>query len=436
MPISWLGGGGKRSGGRSGSRPKGKFGLAVETTITGDFPSGTAGYFTDPEVTWTIDANHGHVGQFVKGANWERYKTAVLALGATPADIIEDATYISFTATSIAPFLSLFDIVFANPFTDPRWPGLTPKFIKSVKDIAAASGRSRRPSLTSRPPHFVFLGWKDDLPTGELWSSQWNDYYNGFKDADMFMLGTGPNGYGCLHVDADEGNPWPGGPFCLPSGEPRPATGDHNWFLDYTKTGFAETAARIARRQWDTYFNASSTGEPPDAFRVEDILPHFNPRGTATNRPTFDPAFWESRADGIFGAYRAAFRKHPTAKYLWNSIGRLTGPGGDPTDPVRHLMPSAKNVYYNYQFGSPLAWSYVIEDCEIAARQNRILSLGNEIIDASFLPMFDDNDHPDWWDLMIRMRALDWEENVYLSMASVNTGARLFWHPAMRDITF
>lgn len=434
MPIPGLHSGG--SGSSYIGRDKGHFGLAVETTITGDFPSGTEGVFSDPEVTWTADNSHQHVGQFVKGANWQKYKTAVLAMGATPTDIVEDATTIYFRNTALVPFLSLFDIVYANCFTSPNWPGITPKFIKSVKDMAAASKRKRRPGLAERPPHFVFQGWKDDLPTGELWSSQWNHYYNGFRDANMFMLGTGPNGYGCNHVDADEANPWPGGPYCLPGGEPRPASGDHNWFLDYTKTGFAETAARLARQQWDTYFNASSDGEPIDAFRVEDILPFFNPRGTATNRPTFDPAFWESKADGIFGAYQAAFKDHPTAQYLWNSIGRLTGPGGDPTDPVRHLMPSAKNCYYNYQFSSALAWNYVIEDCEIAARNRRILSLGNEIIHSSFLPMFDDNDHPDWWKIMASMRAFDWEENVYISMASVNTGARLFWHPAMRDITY
>ena len=274
------------------------------------------------------------------------------------------------------------------------------------------------------------------MPTGLVQSSLWNHYYTAFRDAGYVMAGTGPNVHGCSHVDVDEGAVWTGGPFCLPGGEPRPATGAHNWLLDYAKPGFPEFAAKLARRQYDDWWTKGGAGSAPvDGFIPHDVVWYPNPgRGTYTNKPAIDNAVWEKASERIFAEHQKAFAGLGQVENLWTGLGRLVGPTGDPNDPGNRIVKGCKGVHYNFMFSAAHGLSKVVSDVKAAARAGAVCALGNEFIDASFLPMFTEDGHQDWWELLKQARLVDWELNTYVSMKSVNTGARLFWHPAFRPV--
>lgn len=421
----------RRPSGGVGKRV-GRFGLAVEVTLVGTLPSGTPGEFTDPTVDWLEDNTLTISGSFNKGVNWQMYKDAVIALGASGGDIIEDATTINFRNTALARFCSLFDIVVFDPVTPSSvWPGVTPKFIGKVKSFVNQAREKRR---NLERCHCLFFPWKDDMPTGLVQSSLWNYYYTALRDQGMIMVGTGPNANGCNHVDKDEAAPWPGGPYCLPGGEPRPATGDHNWLLDYRTAGFADLVATLSRTQYDTFWNAGGAGASPiDGYMVHDVLWYPNPAiSSTTNAPVISNVDWEAAANAIFTAYRNAFSGSMAT--LFNGVGRLVGPDGDPNHAQNHIVANCKAVNYNFIFSANHGLPKVISDMQKAASHEALCMLGNFYIDSSFTTMFTEHGHNSWWEILKAANAVNWEDNVYVTMTSNGPGSRLFWHPCMRPV--
>ena len=439
--LSGGGSGGRRRGGAvAPARERGKLGIGVEVSLTGDLAGGgTPGDFNNGATDdYTIDGNL-YTGAFNKGANWALYKTAVLALGASGGDIVEDAGSIRFVGTAVAPFLSLFDVVQLELGETTRWPGITPRFIKRVKDFAANSKRAERAGLAKC--HVVVSIWKDDMEVGPKQSSLWNHYYQGFKSPNCYLIGTGPNAYGCLNVDCDEDQSWTAGAKCVASGteEARPASSSHHILLDYRVPGFGRHAARLVREQWDNYWTkAGAAGVTPDAFICHDIRPHINKRGVPTNRPTVDEDQWERDTDKVVTEHQAIFHGLGSVGTLWAGEGRMTDAAGNPwpLSATAHELPSLRAVYWNFIFGgADLTLSQIMDQVDwAAARDYAHVSLGTSNVHANFLTMLTENGHANWMTVLTRARLKDFEDKLTIVMPDRGTGSYLFWHPAMRPI--
>jgi hypothetical protein len=436
--MKLLGGARGKMGGGQG-RNRGKLGIGVEVSLRGNLAGGgTPGDFTNGATDdFTIDANL-NTGTFQKGANWAMYKDAVLALGATAGDIIEDASNIAFQGTAVAPFLSLFDVVHVELGETIRWPGITPRFIKRIKDLAATQKRAERRGLSKT--HVVVFTWKDDMEVGLKQSSLWNHYFTGFKSPNYYMVGTGPNAYGCANVDLDEDQPWvPAGAKCLASGteEARPATSNHHILLDYRVAGFGRHAARLAREQWDNYWTkAGSAGVPPDAFMAHDIRPHINLRGVPTNRPSVDNDAWEKATNLVVTEHAAAFAGLGSVSTLWAGEGRMTDAAGNPwpLSSTAKELPSLRAVYWNFIFGD-LTLSQIMDQVDWAAARNyEHVCLGVSNIGAPNTTMLTENGHAGWWEVLTRARNAEFEDRITIAIPDRGTGSTLFWHPAMRPV--
>lgn len=429
-----------RSGGGLAAKRRGMFGIALECDPRGQ--TGEAvGVFAKPETDDFVEDAIYEVGTFLKGANWQLYKTAAVARGATPTDFVEDSTTVKPTATAVEPFLSLFDVVFVNPHQNG---GVTPIQMKTVKDLRAANGPpgSRR-FMATRLPDFVFHGWKDDMPTGPHTSTLWAHYYNGIKAAGLFLRGTGPNSTnGALTCDPEEVNAWPGGQvkdvFASPPTEtPFGSVSGHNWHVDYTHPAFAGELARLAVEQWRTYWNASAgAGEPLDHYVAHDVMPRYPARaGSATNLPTFTDEQWIPPTSRIPLAYEAAFKGlSPTLGRLWSATGGFPGRTWPGTDDI----PTLGGIFYNYQWSSASGTTeQFAADVARAASREIPIAFGSDAVHASLEALFETPDHPDWWTMLAAARRRDWEENTYIACRGTGGGGvtgYLFWTPAMRPI--
>jgi len=418
----------------SAKRDEGRFGLACEVGLRGTLNAGgTAGDFLNGATDdFLVDANLT-MGPFLKGAGWQVYKNAVLRRGATAGDIIEGAGDVTFRGTAVAPFLALFDIVVVEPLSagSTFWPGTTPRFIKRVKDQCERPGSFR----VVPQGHWLLTTMLDDMPSGPLQSSLVNDFWTRCKTpTNYYMVGTGPNAYGCTAVDPDETDAWPAGAKCIHSGteEARPWTSGHNWHLDYRITGFADAIAAVARTQFQTYWKAAGTaGAAIDGYVWHDVLPYYPARGDAvsTNEPTISTATWTAASELIPPAFVNAFGRDNPQSTLWVANGRdpaLHTPGA--TDPQ-----SIEALFYNFQTsgGTSIA-QWKADIVRMAGRRTPII-FGSSNTAAPWTAVLEAWDAQEIWDLLTTARASQWEQSTYMGMADRGNGY-LWWHRAMREV--
>lgn len=402
--------------------PDGKFGIACEVYLTGG-PNTLSDPTTDDFTTASLD-----IGSFYKGPAWEVYKTAAVRKGANPAHFVENGNLVNVTNTAVAPFLSLFDVVFLNHWAPPR-------VLKRIKDLAQ---RGDNTALGMRGCHIVQQNvLKDDVSPGLHYSPLGDATWNGIKP--YYMQGTGPNADGSLWVDPDEGSAWAGY-----SGPPwpdhfagryvtRPAEScGHSPFVDYRLTdsgrSYAQKVADLHLGQWASYWNHHDVnGASIDAYIHHDILKHFPSRGAATNAPTIADDVWQPKSDAV----PLEFRNRTTDPYmreLWAGNGTTLH-----WDDLQHCH----RYFYGFAMSEVGLTMNTLKSrmTSMLAKRFDLVAFGNQNALAAWHTIQDTWSAPEIWDLHAHAITTGFPERWYWTMVADNVAGRLFWHPTMRPVS-